>query len=74
VIDFYDGGGGRGRHLNVQNQTLSADSLHLTFEEKSALVIFIRSLNERIVFEPPPAELPVSGDPKLKMRKVGGEY
>jgi cytochrome c peroxidase len=74
VIDFYDGGGGRGRHLNVQNQTLSADSLHLTFEEKSALVIFIRSLSERIVFEPPPAELPVSGDPKFKMRKVGGEY
>jgi cytochrome c peroxidase len=45
VIDFYDLGGGAGMGLQVPNQTLSADHLHLTATEKIALIAFIKSLN-----------------------------
>lgn len=74
VIDFYNAGGGAGRHLHVSNQTLSADSLNLSPTEKKELISFIHSLNEQIVFQRPPENLPVSKDKKLNNRKVGGEY
>lgn len=74
VIDFYNAGGGAGRHLQVPNQTLSADSLNLSPTEKKELISFIHSLNEQIVFQRPPESLPLSKDKKLNSRKVGGEY
>ncbi len=74
VIDFYDAGGGVGKGLRVPNQTLSSDSLHLTKEEKSHLLTFIRSLNEKIEFETLPEKLPVSKIKSLNKRKVSGEY
>jgi cytochrome c peroxidase len=74
VIDFYDGGGGAGKGLDVANQTLSSDSLRLSIAEKNDLMLFISSLNEKIEFEEPPAVLPLSTDKKLNKRKVGGEY
>ena len=74
VIDFYDAGGGVGKGLKVDNQTLSSDSLRLTPSEKTKLIDFIRSLNENISFEPPPLKLPVSKNKALNNRKVGGEY
>jgi cytochrome c peroxidase len=74
VIEFYDGGGGAGRGLDVPNQTLSSDSLRLTPAEKKDLMLFISSLNEKIGFEDPPATLPLSTDIKLNKRKVGGIY
>jgi cytochrome c peroxidase len=74
VIDFYDGGGGAGKRLNVPNQTLSSDSLKLHQTEKKQLIAFIHSLNENIIFETPPPSLPVSSDKSLNSRKVGGEY
>jgi cytochrome c peroxidase len=74
VIDFYNNGGGAGRKLHIDNQTLSADPLQLTPEEKSNLLQFIRSLNEDIVFETPPQQLPVSRIKALNNRKPGGEY
>jgi cytochrome c peroxidase len=74
VIDLYDAGGGAGKKLPVSNQTLSRDSLRLTIREKSELIAFIRSLDENIIFEAPPASLPESGDKALNKRKVGGEY
>lgn len=74
VIDFYDVGGGRGKKLVVENQTLSPDSLKLTSTEKKELLSFIYSLNENIQFEEPPLSLPVSSDKSLKYRKPGGEY
>ncbi len=74
VVDFYDGGGGAGRGLPVDNQTLSSDSLHLTMGEKDKLVTFMKSLNEDIVFEAAPLQLPSSKDKRLNNRKVGGEY
>jgi cytochrome c peroxidase len=74
VIDFYNNGGGAGRKLHIANQTLSADPLQLTPEEKNNLLQFIRSLNEDIVFETPPQQLPVSKIKALNNRKPGGEY
>lgn len=74
VIDFYNGGGGAGRGLPVANQTLSADSLHLTPSDKKALIAFIRSLDEQIPADTPPARLPASSDHTLNRRKVGGNY
>jgi cytochrome c peroxidase len=46
VVDFYDAGGGAGRGLRVPNQTLPADSLHLTRREKRDLVAFMRALTD----------------------------
>lgn len=74
VIDFYNAGGGAGRGLLVENQTLSADSLHLTGTEKRNLMAFIQSLNEEVPFEEPPLKLPASKNKLLNTRKVGGEY
>ena len=74
VIDLYDAGGGVGKKLKIDNQTLSTDSLRLTKEEKSNLVAFIHSLNENVIFETPPVTLPVSSNKSLNSRKVGGEY
>jgi cytochrome c peroxidase len=49
VIDFYDKGGAQGLGLSaveLPNQTLSAQPLHLTTQEKVALKAFLRSLTE----------------------------
>ncbi|MEO8334995.1 MAG: cytochrome c peroxidase [bacterium] len=46
VVDFYDAGGGAGLGLRVPNQTLSADSLHLSTREKRDLVAFMRALTD----------------------------
>jgi cytochrome c peroxidase len=74
VIDFYDAGGGAGRNLAIKNQTLSADSLKLTQTEKRELLLFIKALNENIVFQSPPAELPASNKKECNNRKPGGIY
>ncbi len=74
VIDFYDAGGGAGHGLTVPNQTLSADSLHLSHTEKADLLAFIKSLNEDIIFEPVPEKLPASKNKSYNRRVVGGTY
>jgi cytochrome c peroxidase len=74
VIDFYDAGGGQGKKLSVNNQTLPGDSLKLSSLEKTELLAFIHSLNEEIIFEDPPVALPISNNKALNNRKVGGDY
>jgi cytochrome c peroxidase len=74
LIDFYDAGGGAGKGLKINNQTLASDSLKLSGEEKKCLAEFIRSLSENILPDDPPQELPVSKNKILNTRKVGGEY
>lgn len=46
VVDFYNNGGGAGIGLTIKNQTLAADSLHLSDGEKRSLVAFIQSLSD----------------------------
>ncbi len=74
VIDFYDAGGGTGKGIKINNQTLTADSLKLSKTEKQQLTAFIQSLNENIIFEEAPRLLPVSQNKTLNNRKIGGEY
>ena len=74
VVEFYNGGGGAGRGLKVDNQTLSSDSLRLNKTEKLNLIQFMKSLNEDIIFEARPNSLPVSKIKTLNTRKVGGEF
>jgi cytochrome c peroxidase len=74
VIEFYNGGGGAGRGLSVENQTLSSDSLQLNQQEKDDLIAFIGSLTEQLPIEDAPKKLPKSQNNALNKRKVGGEY
>jgi cytochrome c peroxidase len=46
LIEFYDAGGGIGLGINVPNQTLPGDSLHLTENEKLNLKLFLESLED----------------------------
>ena len=46
VVNFYNHGGGAGLGLTVNNQTLAADPLNLTSEEKASLVAFMKSLTD----------------------------
>jgi cytochrome c peroxidase len=74
VIDFYNAGGGAGKGLKLDNQTLSSDSLELTKQEKKDLIAFIKSLNEDIPLDKPPLQLPVSSVKILNQRKINGHY
>lgn len=74
VVDFYNAGGGAGRGLSVDNQTLSADSLHLTAVDKTHLIAFMASLNEAVGQQIQPKELPRSKQKALNQRKPGGTY
>ncbi len=47
VMEFYNHGGGVGMGLNVPNQTLSADSLHLTDKEIKDIIAFMKSLDSK---------------------------
>lgn len=46
VVDFYDAGGGNGLGMELPNQTLSADPLELSDQEKRDLVNFMRALTD----------------------------
>lgn len=74
VIDFYNAGGGAGKGLKVDNQTLSSDSLHLNKQDKKYLLSFLKSLNEEVIFESIPKTLPVSKIKELNSRIPGGTY
>ena len=74
VLDFYNTGGGAGHGFSIGNQTLSSDSLHLSDAEKKALKAFMRSLDEKVVFQDPPASLPATNLKKYKDRLPGGAY
>ncbi|MBX7181807.1 MAG: cytochrome C peroxidase [Bacteroidia bacterium] len=74
VIEFYNAGGGKGKGLGIENQTLSADSLRLNPEEKHQLIVFMKSLTEDIPEVIPPNKLPESTNKKLNNRILGGIY
>jgi cytochrome c peroxidase len=47
VMDFYNNGGGAGLGINLPNQTLSKENLHLTEKEKEDIIAFMRSLDSK---------------------------
>lgn len=48
VVDFYDRGGGAGIGIELVNQTLSPEHLHLSRAEKRELVAFMRALTDTV--------------------------
>lgn len=48
VMEFYNNGGGIGLGMNLSNQTLSEESLHLTEKEKKDIIAFMESLDSAI--------------------------
>jgi cytochrome c peroxidase len=74
VIDFYDAGGGQGKGIKVSNQTLHRILFTLVLQKKKQLIVFLKSLDEKIQPGDPPKELPLSSVKALNKRKVGGEY
>ena len=73
MIDFYNARDSGGKGLEVNNQTLSPIRLRLTTDEITALLAFIKSLDD-MVKELSPDHLLLSSDRKLKNRKIGGIY
>jgi cytochrome c peroxidase len=49
VVDFYDRGGGNGLGMKLPNQTLPADRLNLSKQDKRDLVAFLRALTDSSV-------------------------
>ncbi len=48
VMEFYNNGGAAGLGINLANQTLSAENLHLTEKEKEDIISFMKSLESRL--------------------------
>lgn len=74
VIEFYNLGGGQGRGLDIPNQTLASDSLHLSETEKRHLIDFMNALDENCILDAAPEKLPLSRHKRLNKRLVGGLY
>lgn len=47
MMEFYNNGGGAGMGIQIANQTLSGDSLHLNDKEIDEVIAFMKSLNNR---------------------------
>jgi cytochrome c peroxidase len=47
VLDFYNRGGGNGMGMHLENQTLSADPLHLAKAEIKDIIAFLHTLEDR---------------------------
>ena len=47
VLDFYNKGGGNGLGMKLAHQTLPSEPLNLTEIEKSAIISFLKTLNDQ---------------------------
>ncbi len=75
VVDFYNKGGGAGLGIDVPNQTLPADPLHLTLQEKKDLVAFMQTLTDTTGFTARPERLPAFPHQlAVSKRQIGGKY
>jgi len=75
VLEFYNRGGGAGLGLAVPNQTLPADVLELTMEEKQDIISFIETLTDTVGTNAIPKKLPLfPGKTNLNSRPIGGRY
>jgi len=73
VMEFYNNGGGLGLGLNVTNQTLAGDSLHLTQLEQQDIIAFMQALTDTLHLTSKPGSLPLFDDEQINKRSVGGE-
>ncbi len=73
VVEFYNNGGGLGLGIEVPNQTLAGDSLHLTKLEQQDLISFMKALTDTLHLNSKPVSLPLFADDELNKRSVGGE-
>lgn len=74
VVEFYNHGGAQGLGIDLPQQTLPSDSLHLNEEEKQALVAFMMALTDTAGMTSAPTRLPKYQEAKLNNRSVGGSY
>ncbi len=51
VMNFYNNGGGAGMGIQLEGQTLSADSLHLSQGEQQDVIAFMQSLTDTSVLQ-----------------------
>lgn len=72
VLEFYNHGGAQGLGLELDNQTLPADSLHLSTAESEAIIAFMESLSDTSVWLAPPDRLPHIDGCSPEQRRVGG--
>jgi len=68
VMEFYNNGGGAGMGIEVPNQTLPADSLHLTQYEQTAIITFMEALTDTVNLTSKPKSLPIFEDDYLNSR------
>lgn len=74
VVEFYNNGGGTGLGFNIPHQTLPGDSLHLTDQEQSDLVLFMESLSDTATLNHRPQSIPEFTNASLNTRPIGGIY
>ena len=74
VIEFYDRGGGKGMGVPIERQTLPADRLDLTLDEKRDLVAFMHALTDTTGLAQKPASLPSIAGAHGRARRSGGRY
>ena len=48
IVDFYNKGGGVGLGMTLENQTLPFDKLNLTDKEKEDIVLFMKTLTDKL--------------------------
>jgi cytochrome c peroxidase len=75
VMDFYNRGGGIGHGLDVPYQTLPSDKLNLSRKEISAIIAFMKALEDNPFADAMPKSLPlVEAYPELNKREPGGAH
>ena len=75
VMDFYNNGGGVGMGLEVENQTLSPDSLGLSAVEMKDIISFLHSLTDTTGLTRPVNNLPIfEGQPYWNQRNAKPVY
>jgi len=73
VLEFYNNGGGLGLRINLPNQTLAGDSLHLTQLEQQDIIAFMHALTDTLGLTSKPTQLPLFKNEELNKRNVGGQ-
>ncbi len=74
VLEFYNSGGGSGKGILLDNQTLPFDSLSLSKTELESIKAFMLTLTDTVGLTTQPARLPQFSNTDWNKRAIGGEY